>query len=175
MGRGKPAPALLITDRQHRLLEQESRKRTTPWQYHDRILIVLYGKEGKSNIWVARCLSIALNTVKFWRRRWAAQYSALLDFEKGKDGQGVSDTELLSTMLAVLSDFPRSGAPARITLAQKQQIIAVACEKPDTYGVQMTDWSHEMLAKVVVAKGIVEKISRRHVGGILKKERVASP
>ena len=176
MGRGKPpAPALLMTDRQRMILEKESRKRSTLRQYHDRISILLYGQEGKSNGWVARQLSIGLNTVKLWRSRWTAQYSTLLEYEKGQDGQGVSDSELLGAMLAVVGDLPRSGAPARITLAQKQQIIAVACEKPDTYGVQMTDWSHEMLVKVVVAQGIVDTISRRHLGGILKKVRVAPP
>lgn len=175
MGKGKPAPALLMSVRQRHLLEAESRKRTTLQQYHQRILIVLYGQEGKSNSWVSGHLGISLNTVKSWRSRWVSQYSSLLDYEKGGQGEGVNDTELLGAMLAVLSDLPRSGVPARITLAQKQQIVALACEKPDTYGVQMTDWSHEMLVKVVIAQGIVDTISRRHLGGILKKVRVASP
>ncbi|MDX1910864.1 MAG: helix-turn-helix domain-containing protein [Saprospiraceae bacterium] len=174
MGRGQSAPALVMTDRQRRVLEQESRKRTTLRQYHDRISILLYSQEGKSISWVSSHLSISYNTVKSWRRRWAAQYSTLLEFEKGKDGQGVSDGELLDAMLGLVSDLDRSGAPARITLAQKQQIIALACDKPDTYGVQMTDWTHEMLAKVAMAQGIVDTISRRHLGGILKKKPLAT-
>jgi len=73
MGRGKPAaPALPMTCRQRVLLEQESRKRTTLQQYHDRILILLHGSDGKSNSWVARDLGMGLNTVKTWRRHWQA-------------------------------------------------------------------------------------------------------
>jgi putative transposase len=74
----------------------------------------------------------------------------------------------------VVQDLPRSGAPERITVAQKQQIVSIACEKPDTYGIEMTDWTHEMLVKVVMAQGIVDTISRRHLGGILKNERVTT-
>jgi len=176
MGRGKPpAAALLMSDRHVRLLRQEYRKRTTLKQYHTRISILLWGYEGKSNSWVGCQLGIDLNLVRCWRKRWQGQYEALLIFEKGFDGQGVSDAALLQTMLIAVQDLPRSGAPQRIKTAQKQQIVALACEKPESYGVMMTDWTHEMLAKVAMAQGIVETISRRHVGGILKKKRVATP
>jgi len=175
MGRGHiVSPVLVMTDRQRSILTQESRKRTTQRQYHDRIMILLYSQEGKSCNWIAAHLNIAYNTVKSWGRRWVADYSTLLNFEKGKDGQGVSDGELLESMLERVRDLPRSGAPARITLAQKEQIIAIACERPDTYGIQMTDWTHEMLVKVVISQGIVDTISRRHLGGILKNEPVTT-
>ncbi len=175
MGRGKPAaPALKMSARQRGLLEQESRKRTTLQQYHDRIMILLYAQEGKSNNWITRQMSISLIKVKGWRSRWESQYDTLLAYEKGMNGQGVSDGELLQAMLGLLQDLPRSGAPARITMAQKQQIVALACDKPDTYGVLMTDWTHEMLVKVAIAQGIVDTISRRHLGGILKKEHLTT-
>lgn len=175
MGRGKPAaPALNMTDRQRRLLSEERRKRTTLEQYHNRISILLYGQEGKSNSWVSRQLGIGLKKVKGWRKRWESQYSTLLDYEKGVDGAGVSDAALLQAILGVVQDLPRSDAPVRITLAQKQQIVALACEKPDAHGVLMTDWTHEMLAKVAMARGIVDAISRRHLGGILKNEHLTT-
>lgn len=176
MGRGKPpAPALKMTARQRRLLEEEGRKRTTLQQNHDRIMILLYAQEGKSNNWITRQMSISLVKVKGWRSRWESQYATLLAYEEGKNGQGVSDGELLRAMLGVVQDLPRSGTPARITMAQKQQIVALACDKPDTHGVQMTDWTHEMLAKVAISKGIVDTISARHLGGILKKKHLTTP
>lgn len=175
MGRGKPpAPALPMTDRQYRLLEQEAGKRTTLRQYYERIPILLQGSKGQNNSQIARDLGISLNTVKSWRRRWQSSYKSLVGFEEGANGKGVSDYELLQEMLKRLDDLPRSGAPKRITLAQEQQIVALACEKPADYGVEMTDWTLEMLAKVAIAQGIVESISPQYVGGILKKVQVAT-
>ncbi|TAG96581.1 MAG: helix-turn-helix domain-containing protein [Sphingobacteriales bacterium] len=73
-----------------------------------------------------------------------------------------------------LDDLPRSGAPKRISLSQEQQIVALACEKPRDHGVEMTNWTHEMLARVAISKGILESISSRYVGEILKKKQVAT-
>lgn len=169
MGRGKPpAPALPMTARQYRLLSQEASKRKTLRQYSVRIAVLLRGSEGESQSHVARELGIALNTVKSWRRRWASAYESLLVFEQGVDGQGVSDHTLLRELLKCVDDLPRSGAPVRITQAQKQQIVALACENPSDYGVEMTRWTCEMLAKVSVEQGIVERISARYLAEILK-------
>lgn len=175
MGRGKPpAPALPMTDRQYRILEQEADKRTTLRQYSERIPIVLQGSKGQNNSQIARELGISLNTVKSWRKRWESDYDSLVVFEKGANGKEVSDFELLQEMLKRLDDLPRSGTPKRITLAQEQQIVALACEKPTDYGVEMTNWTLEMLAKVAIARCIIETISPQYVGKILKKVQVAT-
>lgn len=89
----------------------------------------------------------------------------------GASGDGVSDGELLAKILDILTDVPRSGAPKRITLSEEQQLIALACEKPEDHGIPMTQWNREMLAKVAMAEGIVEKISPRYVSELLKKKR----
>ena len=69
----------------------------------------------------------------------------------------------------ILSDIPRSEAPKRITLAQEQQIVGLACEKPEDHDIQMDNWTREMLAHVSKAIKIVDTISPRYVGTILKK------
>jgi putative transposase len=164
-----------MTDRQRNLLEQEAGKRTTLRQYSERIPILLRGSEGQSNGQVARDLSISLNTVKSWRRRWESDYASLCEFEKGLDGKPVCDHKLLQEMLERLKDLPRSGTPKRISLAQEQQIVALACRKPTDYGVEMTNWTLAMLAKVAIAQGILDSISPRYVAEILKKVQVATP
>lgn len=175
MGRGLPPAAKLeMTERQRRLLEEEMCKRTTLRQYHERIPILLCSNDGKSISLVAKELKISLNTVRTWRRRWEAAYERLLEFEKGADGKSVKDHELLQQMLKLLNDRPRSGAPKTITLSQEQQIIALSCGKPTDHGVEMTTWTMEMLAQVAIAKGIIETISPRYVGKILKKEQVTT-
>ena len=70
-----------------------------------------------------------------------------------------------------LSDKSGKGTIKRITLEQEEQIRALACTKPTEHGKQMTNWTHEMLTKVAKAKRIVDEISVRSVGYILKKTK----
>lgn len=170
MGRGKaPAPAIPMSERQYRLLNKEKCKRTTLIQYQERIEILLRASKGDSNGQIRREMGLALNTVKCWRKRWNDEYAALVVFEQGAQGEGVSDGQLLKQMLSTLKDAPRSGAPQTISAAQKQQIVALACQKPAEFGIPITTWTHQLLAQVAVEQGIVQTLSPRHVGTILKK------
>jgi len=174
MGNGS-TPAIQMSDRQYKLFDQERRKRTTSRQNYIRINILLRASEGQSNKQIAREEGIALSTVKIWRSRWNSVVDQLLEFEKGLSGESVSDAELLQKMLEVIKDRPRSGKPARISMAQKQQIRALACETPEDYGFVMTDWTRQTLAEAAVNQGIVESISITHVGNILKKRGTSTP
>jgi len=115
-----------------------------------------------------------LNTVKSWRSRWNSAYEQLLIFETGVSGQGVSDRELLQKMLELISNRPRSGMPSRISMEQKQQIVALRCEHPENYGYVMTDWTHQILAEAAVKQGIVARISASYAGRLLKNKRVTT-
>jgi transposase len=170
----REAPAIPMSERFFGLLLTASRKRTLPSQYKERIGILLRASslwtEGyQNNAQIKRTLGISINTVKSWRRRWMELYPKLLVFEQGKEGTGVSDSVLLQEILSGLDDLPRSGHPKRITLAQEQQIVALACRKPSEYGIEMTTWTHQMLAHVAISEGIITSISARYVGTILKK------
>lgn len=174
MSRGKPASAAIeMSDRIFNLLVAASNQRTLKRHHYERIGIVLRASNhqggSRSNGQISRDLSIALNTVKTWRKRWTSAYSAILAYESGLAGEGVSDAALLVKILSYLEDAPRSGAPKTFTLAQTQQIVALACQTPAEYGIEMTTWTHEMLARVAISKGIVETISSRYVGILLKK------
>lgn len=168
-------PSIQMSDRQYKLLEQERRKRTTSRQDYTRITILLRASEGQANKQIAREESLALSTVKVWRSRWNSAVEQLIEFEKGVSGQGVRDSELLQKMLEVIKDRPRSGAPAHISVTQKQQIRALACEAPEDYGFVMTDWTRQTLAEAAVKQGIVERISVTHIGNILKKRPTPTP
>lgn len=170
MMRGQaPAKAIPMTALQYSLLEKESRKRTTQKQFSTRITLLLSASQGQSNSQIARDLNLSLNTVKSWRGRWQSRYDQLCEYEKSMQAQGLSRHDYLQVLLNHLRDLPRSGTRKQISLEQEQQIVALASEKPEDYGVEMTAWTHEMLAKVAIARGIVQKISSRHVGNILKK------
>lgn len=53
----------------------------------------------------------------------------------------------------------RSGTPKKFSISQEQAIVALVCGKPKDYGIQMTDWTMEMLCNVSRSKKIVESIS----------------
>lgn len=166
---GPAALAIAMTERQKKLLKQLSKEHNTPQQIALRARVLLLASEGISNSQIKRVLKIARNTVITWRKRWLAESASLLDFEKGFKNEGINDKRLKEHLKSFLQDNKRSGAPKKFTLSQRKQLIALACKKPIDYGLEMTDWTHEMLAKVAIAKGIVKSISPSHLGKILKK------
>ena len=170
MGRGHAAPALPISQRAFEVIQRYNQKRSIAHHYKLRSSIILQASRGESNQQIAQDLSISYNTVKKWRKRWQQHHQQLQHYQAGLSGDGINDHELLEKILDILSDTPRSGAPKRITLSEEQQLIALACEKPKDHGVPMTHWNREMLAKVAMAEGIVEKISPRYVSELLKKK-----
>ena len=72
-------------------------------------------------------------------------------------------------MERLLADAERPASPATFTEEQKRQIIAMATRKPEEEGVPVTHWSHDLLAKTVVDKGIVQTISPAQIGRFLKE------
>jgi putative transposase len=166
----KSKKKLEISERQQMLLEEELKKRTTLSQYKERIPIILRSHGIESQAAISVSLGINYETVRLWRGRWIESYSKLIIYEQGIGCKGVKDHELLSKMLLILSDKPRSGAPRAITSAQEGLLTALACESPQDYGIIRTNWSHETLAQVAIEKGIFESISSRYVGKLLKKK-----
>jgi len=170
-----PAKAIPMTSLQKKLLQEIVVKYSSGQQQVKRAKILLLASEGQSNSSIKRDLGISLNTVKSWRRRWLSTYENLLIYEDSVS-QGISKLlDYHKHILELLRDLPRSGAPKTITLSQEQQIIGIACEAPEDYGIAFTDWTHEMLAYVAVAKGVINSISSRQVGRILKKKPNPTP
>ena len=127
------------------------------------------GSKGQSTYSIAKELGLTVNTVSTWRRRWTAGQGELEMFEKGVSNEGTGDRELLGKMLGLLEDRPRPGAPPRFTMSEYKQIVAMACRRPSEYGIPMNKWTHEMLARTAAAEKVVESISPRNVGKVLKK------
>ena len=168
MGQPK-APPIEMSPRHQELLMQLSRNHSTAQQIAKRARILIQASQGVSNSQIRRDLSIAYNTVKNWRKRWESVYASLLVYEKGVDGQGVTDKELTERLIAILQDEARSGAPTVISLAQLEQLVALACEKPSDYGIERTDWTYDLLAETAISQGIVESISGAWLGTLIKK------
>lgn len=163
---------LAVNKRLQQLIEKESNKATISSRLKMRLLIIRDGINGVSIYQTEKKLNTDWKTVSKWRKRWTASIRMLIEVsQSGISSKAIKDHELLKMIKEVLSDKPRSGTPKRITLEQEEQIRAMACTKPIEHGIQMNNWTHEMLTHVVKAKGIVDKISVRNVGKILKKTK----
>ncbi|MCB0837403.1 MAG: helix-turn-helix domain-containing protein [Bacteroidetes bacterium] len=158
-----------MTSYQVSVYEELVRSHKTGQQTSTRAQILLLAHQGQSNSHIQRSLGISRNTVKVWRRRWEEVYPDLTEAEDLIKSNRLSQSDYRKQLVALLQDLPRPGSPKTFTLAQEQQIVALACDSPHHHGWEMTDWTHQMLAHVAMAKGIVASISSSQIGRILKK------
>jgi transposase len=100
-----------------------------------RARIVLAAAGGAGNEAIAAEVGVHVDTVRKWRRRFAA------------------------AGLAALVDLPRTGRPRRFTPVQVAQVKALACTLPGESGVPLSRWSGAELATEVVTRGLAEAIS----------------
>lgn len=171
--RGLPAALpLTVNERIRNLIENEVQKVSIPYRSKRRLEYIIDGINGKSIADTIRKYKSTRPTVNKWRKRWKESIDDLIALsDENVSGVALKNHELMSMIIEVLSDKPRSGTPKRITLEQESQIRALACTSPTEHGVEMTTWTHEMLSHVIKAKDIVDEISGRYVGVILKKTK----
>ena len=156
---GPRPPAVVLTDAERTALATLVRAHTTSQQVAQRARIILLTAAGQNNSAIARALGLAVDTVRAWRQRWLRQ-------------QAVGRRE--TSVAARLADAPRSGAPPRITAEQVCRIVALACAGPGAAGRPISQWTARELAEEAVAQGVVERLSPRHAGRLLKRG-ISSP
>jgi len=132
-------------------LEKIISKQKTAQNIAKRARIILMVNSGEhTNREIAKYVGVNENELTRWTKRWI----------NSKDKNNIEE---------ILKDKPRSGRPATITAEEWCNIMALACEKPENYGVPITHWSHSTLTAEIIKQGIVESISITHVGNFLKK------
>ena len=107
-----------------------TRARSLRGGYRDRLRarIVLAAAAGGTNAAIAAQLGVHADTVRKWRRRFAA------------------------ARLAGLKDAPRSGRPPVFTAADRAEAVALACALPAETGVPLSRWSCPELARELAAR-----------------------
>lgn len=167
MGRNLSIPAPLnMSETQKVELQKIASGRSTPLQISKRARILLLTSEGVPYSTTAKKVEVSLNTVKTWRKRWD-------EFEQEID-EAARQLGLCDTLRLFLKDRARSGQPKKFSDAQIKQIVALACDKPASHGLQMTDWTFETLTLIAQQKGIVQSISKSHVRLLLKNTALAT-
>jgi putative transposase len=151
--RGPRPPEVTLSVSQREALESLIRRHSSPQQAVFRARIVLAAADGLNNSQIARTLGVSIPTARAWRDRWLG-LQAVSDEDLGIDDR--------------LADAPRPGRPPRVTAEQVCRVVALACEAPATSGRPITHWSGREVADEIVRRGIIDRISPRHAGRLLK-------
>ena len=161
----KPRP-ITLTERQYGLLQQLLRREKSTQQQIRRARVILAAAEPSSNRDIAKRLSLTLQTVRRWRRRWLQVNPAMRTAEQNGD-----DKQLQQLLLDALSDERRSGRPAEFTPEQICQIVAMGCEQPEDSDRPISHWTAREMADEAIKRGIVAKISPRSAARFFRRGR----
>ena len=163
---GSFARPVQVTARQRDLLRKLVRGTTTPQRLAQRAQIVLLAAESHTSEAIVERLSVTRPMVRKWRRRWWASQDRLGAVEDGEP-----DLAVQRRIGEILSDAPRSGRPPEINPEQILEIIAIACEDPESSRRPISHWTPGEVAREAVRRGLIEKISTRSVDRFLKGGR----
>lgn len=169
----KKKEALQMTALQREHVIQLETNRKVSLRIQKRFKLLMMAADGMSDYAIRKILGLDIEQIAMWRNRWDQSQEVLLGLEeKGESKTRSKDLE--SQIMAMMSDKERSGKPAKITLAQKNEIIAIACEEPRIFGVPIAKWTLTTLTKVIKEKKIVPDISTTYVGKILEKKTTST-
>jgi len=124
-----------LDDADRAALAMLTRRATAAHRQVLRARIVLAAADGATNTAIAAELRLHVDTVRKWRRRFAAEG------------------------IAGLTDRDRPGRPTRFSAVQVAQVKALACEPPGSVSAPLARWSCPELARHAVAAGVVTSIS----------------
>ena len=143
---GRPAALVSLSADDRKTLEAVVRRASSPQRDVLRARIALLADDGMATEQIVRRLGVSKPVVCKWRRRVAA---------KGIEG---------------LRDLERSGRPARLTPAQRLELVALACEPLSEDG-RVTPTLEEVALRAV-DRGVVDRISISHLHRILEESEL---
>src|SRR5262252_1661810 len=119
---------IVLSAAEESVLAHRARSVRGPYRDRLRAQIVLAAAAGSTNAAIAGRVGVHVDTVRKWRRRFAA------------------------ARLAGLKDAPRSGRPPVFTAADRAEAVALACALPAESGVPLSRWSCPELARELAAR-----------------------
>ncbi len=157
------AARIQLSEKQQVILQELSRSRTVAQCVVQRSTIILRGFQGWLNGEIAVEVKLNRQQVGIWRQRWRETWESLCVWECNEPQR------LREAILDVLSDAPRPGAPPTFQADQVALIIGLACESPKLSGRPIHHWTLNELRDEVLARKIVNTISRAQVGRFLQQ------
>ena len=162
-------PPIVLSDREHAVLQQLATSRTLAHHLVTRATIIVRLAVGLPKEAIAREVRLSRKMIYIWYDRWLAAQDTL-----SRAGEE-DDTAFRQMIVEILTDRPRPGSPPTFTVEQVCDIMAFACQKPEDLGLPFTTWTPSELARTAVNKGIVSSISPSSVGRFLKSGGLATP
>lgn len=160
----KIVPAL--GERIRQILESLSRSTTSQSRIVKRAKIFIMSSDGNSDPEIASAVSLHVNTVGKWRRRFYNTFDVLAGIEK-------DDPEKLSEAITgILLDNPRSGAPEDYDANQRAMVVTMACQNPQDYGLEISHWSLPYLRLAIEQAGFAPGISESTINRVLNDVEV---
>jgi len=126
---------VVLSDVDRVVLESRVRGYTTPFAVVVRARIVLLAARGVTNVGIAQCLDVDVDTVSKWRKRFVTEG------------------------LAGLKDRQRSGRPRSFPAEVVAEVKAMACVSPQARAVPLSRCSSAELAAQAVAEGLTVSVS----------------
>lgn len=160
---------LQMSDRQKLIITKIVKQGRVGTRLCNRLKVLLLASEGRSDYEINKVVGLHKGQIKKWRDRWEQKVESIVRLEQNSAYE-LTDRALRNHILKIVSDLPRPGKPSRISLDQKNQIIAIVCEKPKDHGVPISKWTLSALTDVVKEEKIVENISRSYLAKILQKK-----
>ncbi|MFZ1268031.1 MAG: helix-turn-helix domain-containing protein, partial [Anaerolineae bacterium] len=117
-------------------MKQLLRRQTSTQRLVRRVNIILMAANGSNNEQIAKRFGLHRESIRQWRERWLSAAISLATVEAKES----DDKPLSEAIETVLVDAYRSRAPSCFSAEQIVQIIAVACEEPQTSGLPITHW-----------------------------------
>lgn len=99
--------------------------------------LILFAAQGVDNTEIGQQLQLSRSRVRLWRQRW----QGALELLAAAEAEGLSEEELSRQIIEVLSDDLRLGSPAKFSLEQIVQIVAIACERPEQSERPVNQWT----------------------------------
>ena len=156
------AAKIMLTEKQHSILQQIVGSRTTPQRLVQRARLMLLAFGGMCNGAISGIIGLRRKRIGLWRRRWQQSYDALVAIECREP-----QAALRRAIEDVLADAPRSGSPGKFTAEQVTQVLAVACELAEKSGRPINEWTGRELADELIKRKIVPSISASQVNRYL--------
>ena len=144
---GPPAIRIIVSPTVRKQLLKLSQSTTAEHRLVERSRIILLAAGGLSNARISSLLNCSEKTVRKWRQRfWQTPTKRALE------------------------DAERSGRPSTVTVADRCEVVKLACERPDDKRAAFRDvWTLATLREALEARSGV-RLSVSEVGRILRSE-----
>ena len=150
-----------LCGRVRKILESLLRSTKSQARIVNRASIFVMSSDGKPDSEIAKSLNLHVNTISKWRHRFAEAYDILTGIEKD------DPDKLEESVIKLLLDNPRSGAPEDYDANQRALVVTMACQNPSDYGFEISHWSLPYLRLAIENEGFAPGISESTINRIL--------